>query len=101
MAAPRHCLRTHDGRRSAPTLRHERLEGSEKRLGFHIVGIAAEACVLPAGIDGIFPGLSQPAQASLVDIRDVRIFQMLSQRIRLKLRIVAGVSCTSRAQNTY
>src|SRR6185503_9863495 len=66
------------------------IEGSEKRLGLHIVGIAAEACVLPAGIDGIFPGLSQPAQASLVDIRDVRIFQMLSQRIRLKLRIVAG-----------
>ena len=90
MAAPRHCLRTHDGRRSAPTLRHERLEGSEKRLGLHIVGIAAEACVLPAGIDGIFLGPSQPAQVRLVHIRDVRNFQMLGQRIRIKLRVVAG-----------
>src|SRR6476469_1563855 len=90
MAAPRHCLCTHDGRRSVPALRHQRLEGSPKRLGLHVVGIAAEACVLPAGIDGVSLGVSQPAQARLVYISDFCMFQMLGQGIRIKLRIVAG-----------
>lgn len=90
MATPRHGLGAHDGRWMISGSLHERLQGGPKVLRLHVVRESAKARVLPAVIDGILPGLAQPAKLRLVDIADSGLFERLGQRLRIKLRIVAG-----------
>lgn len=90
MTTPRHGLRAHNGRWTIPGSLRERLQGGPKEFRLHVVRISAETRILPAHIDGVLFGFPQAAKLRLVNIRDSGLFERHAQRMRVKLRIMAG-----------
>jgi len=54
MTAPGHSLGTHDYSAIELPLSHKPVQVISKVLRLHVIGIAAEAFVLPACVDGVF-----------------------------------------------
>jgi hypothetical protein len=85
---PRDGLCAHDCRSPAPRQANQLLEGSVKFRSLHVIGKATEACVSPAGIDGVATRVSQTAEGRHMDVLNSGNLQGYRQLIFVKLRVL-------------
>ncbi len=89
VAAPGDGFGAHDGGRSCACYFGEGGEAFGKLRGGHVVGIAAEGCVAPAGVDGVFAGVAAAAEGFQMRVIDVGGAERGCQCVGIELRNVA------------
>src|SRR5689334_16940133 len=89
MATPRHRFRAHYGSPLALAQSDKGGESSRKRLGLHIVGVAAKAEVAPTCVGRILPRMSQTTQEWHRNILDVLCLQDCGKDVAVELRVMA------------
>ncbi|EEF26456.1 conserved hypothetical protein [Ricinus communis] len=89
VAAPRHRFRAHQ--RAGPALREldDRVDVGREFVGLHVVRVAAERRVAPAGVRRVLERAAQAAEAFQVTVFDTGIGQRRGELVLPELRIVA------------
>ena len=90
MTAPGNGFGAHDG--AEPCFRElcEPTEGGGKFRSLHVVGEAAKAGMVPAGVDRIWPRAAQAAELREMRVGDASSANGCGERGTIELRIVAG-----------
>lgn len=86
---PGDCFRAHDHRRASGCEIDEPGQTLPEGARLHVIGIASKAGVLPAGIDGILPGVPEPAQTGQMHVLNSLLPERSPQFILPELRIPA------------
>ena len=94
MTAPGHCLSTHQDDALVLRQRNDPIETRSEQPCLHVIGIATEARVAPAGVVGLSPGSPQSAKSRDVAVVNSSPVQRRRKFGPVELRIVArpGVS---------
>src|SRR5216684_1358378 len=90
MAAPRYRLRAHDRNLLFSRHLYKLFDSLSELRGLHIIGVAAKACVAPAGIQRIRFCVAQSSQGSQMRIVDAGGLQGFGQRLAIELRVGSG-----------
>ena len=80
VAAPGHGLGAHDGHRVAGGQLQQDLDPGAEGIARHVVGVATEAQVPPAGVDRIRPRLAESTQLGKVRVLDAVGWELRRQR---------------------
>jgi len=91
MAAPGNGFGAHDGAEFCLRQSFEARESGGEVWSLHVVGEAAKAGVVPAGVDGIGVRVAQATELRQVRVSNVRVANGFSERVAIELRIVAGL----------
>src|SRR2546423_13430613 len=85
MTAPGHSLGAHDSHAMRSRGRKKPLQALPKRIGLHMIGVAAKARVSPAGVRRIGSRPPQPAQFGEMLVSDMFGCETDRQRIAVEL----------------
>jgi len=89
VASPGDGFRAHDQRGRAGGEFDETGKSLAEGRGLHVIGIAAKAGVLPAGVDGILAGVAESPEPRQMDVLDATLVQRIGELILAELRIAA------------
>ena len=89
VTAPGHRLGAHDGSRAAGCQLLETRQAGGEVVGLHVVGVAAEGCVVPAEIPGVGAGSAEPAERRQMTVADAGGAERSRESRTVELGIVA------------
>src|SRR5262245_50636376 len=87
VASPPDRLCTHERGAAPRTKLHDLIQSPGKRLGLHVVGVAAKARVTPCDVDRVGGRLAVAAECADPAIADAALRQALLQRFLAVLRV--------------
>ena len=90
MATPRHGLGAHDGGLLFSRGLHKLLDSLTKLRRLHVIGVAAKACVAPAGIQRVRSCMAQATEGSQMRVVDADGLQRFWQHVAIELRVSSG-----------
>src|SRR5665213_3890654 len=88
MAPPRHRFGAHDGSPFLAAHVNERCKSLGEPLGLHVIRVAPEALVAPAGVRRILARMAQTTERRQGSVFDIVCLQHTAERIAVKLRVM-------------
>src|SRR5919198_1361121 len=87
VAPPRYGLGAYQGEATAPSELQHVLQGASKRIGLHVIGVAAKRLVAPRAVGRVPPRTAQAAERWQMNVADSRCLEGVRKRAGLVLRI--------------